>query len=197
MTMSEFCKKYCGDILKRVEKYREKEVLEEFPYDTMKQDENGTMVKYIISLSGNKISIDDIISSDLEEFSVKYPNRQDIEAYENYINGLLEHYEITVGLDILLKRSEAIKRQKAEIELFAQASLEQGALEPILIKKTIDAQTINSLPYLSVREKQERILNLAMIDMTDISEEEKRAQKEMLLLPSKESLKIEPIEDIE
>ena len=83
MTIQEFAKTYCSDVIQRA---NEDAVTDKdgFPFDEIVREDDGTRVK-VINTENYQIPIMDIIGLDRTDFVKNYPYSECWEAYDKYV----------------------------------------------------------------------------------------------------------------
>lgn len=115
MRIREFIDKYCMDI---VSESKQRESLldsEDFTYDAIIQDADGTDVK-IIYAGDEEIPIAEILSLDKKDFVKLYPSFQAQEAYDNYIDSII----VLEGEEALAHIRNEMIRERARIESYTK-----------------------------------------------------------------------------
>lgn len=180
MFIHEFEKMYCQDILKH-EQDKDTSIFADYknlPHDGVKYDkETDTKRYYINSMSGDTLYVDDIVSYDRDDFA-KYicnNNALDLETYDNYMNYIEQNYKIYSGADIVLHdlnelvmKQELLKKYSEELQDEIELPKSQAIVRSIVTDEDID-----SISYISDKEKKLRKEELKELYQSQLSDEDK------------------------
>ncbi len=104
MRIRTFIDEYCSDIVKAAKERKSLLDNDTFTYDAILKDEYGIPYKVVYANNGKEIPLHDILSSTEEDFRKIHPTAPELEAYSNYIAGL-----------IFLEGEEAVYRIRNEL----------------------------------------------------------------------------------
>jgi len=118
MTLNNFIKEYCKDILSEYYKY--KDIKQDmFSYDEIIYDTVSGSRKVIVDEENNKIAIDDIFELDDIDFKTQYPSTASLLAYTKYIS----NYDIISGEELLRKVQKQMKLAREELSKYGKKTL--------------------------------------------------------------------------
>lgn len=115
MRIREFIDKYCMDIVSESKQRDSLLDSDDFTYDAIVQDPDGTDVK-IVYAGDEEIPISEILSLDRQDFIKIYPSFQAQEVYDNYIDSII----VLEGEEALAHIRNEMLRERTRIESYSK-----------------------------------------------------------------------------
>lgn len=109
ITMREFKKKYCSDLIERAKELANSEFITK-DYDDIIEDDYGDPVK-VLYAGGETINLDDMFGMDDADYAATYKSQEALELRKKY----LSQFVIIEGLDILNYVSKQMEDELAKI----------------------------------------------------------------------------------
>lgn len=120
MRIKEFEKKYCADIINKLEEKSSLLDTVNFMYDEIIQDDSGNFVKVICTDSGEKIPITEILTLTEADFKAQYKTEEACTAAKNY----LKHFIIVEGEELLTQLQREVAEKQKRLEKYSNVNLE-------------------------------------------------------------------------
>lgn len=113
MKILEFARTYCADVIEASRKMADLLDYENFSYDDIIREDDGTYVK-VITTDNYVIPLTDILGLARDEFQKVWPQQECVTAYDLYVNNLT----IIEGEEVLNHVRTELKREQERVDAF-------------------------------------------------------------------------------